>query len=88
MITLTTEEARARFGDVINRAAYGNERTIVTKHGKTMAAVVSMADLELLERLAASVEDSIDSQACSKGLREAETEGTMSLDELDAELGL
>ena len=36
----------------MNRAAYGKERTIVSRRGKDLAAVIPIDDLHLLERLA------------------------------------
>lgn len=33
-------EGRARFGDLVNRAQYGGEITIITKHGRPAAAIV------------------------------------------------
>lgn len=48
-IFLTTVEARDGFSTVVDRAAYGNERIVVTRHGEPMAAIVPLADLELLE---------------------------------------
>jgi prevent-host-death family protein len=38
--------------EIVNRAAYGGERTIVSRRGKPVAAVIPMEDLHLLERLA------------------------------------
>ncbi|MDQ2784261.1 MAG: type II toxin-antitoxin system Phd/YefM family antitoxin, partial [Chloroflexota bacterium] len=34
MKTLSTAEARDQFSDVINRAAYGKERIVLTRRGK------------------------------------------------------
>ncbi|WP_305782377.1 type II toxin-antitoxin system Phd/YefM family antitoxin [Symbioplanes lichenis] len=44
-------QARAEFADLINRASYGGERIVVTRHGKPIAALISAADLERLQRL-------------------------------------
>ncbi|MBI3182071.1 MAG: type II toxin-antitoxin system Phd/YefM family antitoxin [Myxococcales bacterium] len=51
MTELPTTEARSIFGDVVNRAAFGKERLVLTKHGKRLAALVPIEDLELLEGL-------------------------------------
>jgi len=51
MSALDASEAREKFADTINRAAYGKERVIVKRRGKPIAAVVPIQDLELLERL-------------------------------------
>jgi len=88
MATIPAEKARTRFSEIINRAAYANERTIVTRHGKSVAAVISMPELEILERLMEVLENRADARAARAGIREADEEGTMSLDELKADLGL
>lgn len=46
-------QARAEFADLINRVVYGEERVVVTRHGKPLVALVSAADLERLESLKA-----------------------------------
>ncbi|WP_282692180.1 type II toxin-antitoxin system Phd/YefM family antitoxin [Streptomyces sp. CC208A] len=46
-------QARAELADLINRVVYGGERVVVTRHGKPLAALVSAADLERLEKLEA-----------------------------------
>jgi prevent-host-death family protein len=52
MTHLNVSKAREEFPDVVNRAAYGKERTIVSRRGKELAAVIPIEDLRLLERLA------------------------------------
>lgn len=42
-------QARAELADLINRVVYGNERVVVTRHGKPLVALVSAADLAKLE---------------------------------------
>lgn len=44
-------QARAELADLINRVVYGEERVVVTRHGKPLVALVSAADLERLESL-------------------------------------
>ena len=82
-MTISTREARENFSDVINRAAYGKERVILTRRGKPLVAVVPIDDVEVLETL----EDKIDLQDTLAALKEAEDKGTMSLQELKGELG-
>ncbi|OLC48630.1 MAG: hypothetical protein AUH82_02500 [Chloroflexi bacterium 13_1_40CM_4_65_13] len=48
MREISAEAVRAGFAEVISRAAYGHERTIVTRNGKAVAAIVPLADLEQL----------------------------------------
>ncbi|MFF8279071.1 type II toxin-antitoxin system Phd/YefM family antitoxin [Streptomyces lateritius] len=42
-------QARAELADLINRVVYGDERVVVTRHGKPLVALVSAADLQRLE---------------------------------------
>ena len=48
-------QARAEFADLVNRVVYGDERIVMTRHGKPLVALVSAADLERLEALDAEV---------------------------------
>ena len=45
---IPASEAREKFSDLINRAAYGHERIIVTRRGKPVAAIVPAEDVALL----------------------------------------
>jgi prevent-host-death family protein len=81
----TTGEARDRFAEVVNEAAYGAHRVLLTRHGKTVAAVVPMADLELLNEL----ERIIDVEEAHKALVEANAQKeTVSLADLKNMLDL
>lgn len=77
----TTVEARNHFGDVINRAAYGKERVILTRRGQKLVAVIPMEDLELLNRL----EDRVDLEAIKEALKEP---GMIPWEQVKKELGL
>ncbi|MCH9770485.1 MAG: type II toxin-antitoxin system Phd/YefM family antitoxin [Gammaproteobacteria bacterium] len=48
MMKMTTVEARENFSDLINKAAYGSRRIVLTRRGKPLAAIVPLADLEQL----------------------------------------
>jgi prevent-host-death family protein len=48
MSELTSREARERFSEAVNRAAYGRETIILTRRGKRIAAIVPF-DLAQLE---------------------------------------
>lgn len=86
--SVKAEEARNKFSDLVNRAAYGHERIVVTRRGKDVAAVVPMEDLRLIEQLVEKIEDFIDTEEAKAALREAETEGTIPWEKMKAELGL
>lgn len=74
----TTGEARDRFSEVVNEAAFGAHRVVLTRHGKTIAAVVPVSDLDLLNEL----ERIIDVEEARKALLEAK-EGNSSISLLD-----
>lgn len=41
--------ARGCLTDIVNEAAYANKRTILTRKGKKVAAIISLKDLKILE---------------------------------------
>ncbi len=71
MNTLSIAEVRDQFSDVINRAAYGKERVVLTRRGKAFVAVVPIEDVELLCEL----EDRIDLEDARLAIAEAEEKG-------------
>ena len=87
MTRLSVSKALEEFPEVVNRAANGNQRTIVSQRGKDVAAVISMEDLRLLERLVREEMDRMDLEEASAALKEAEEKGTKPLRELMRELG-
>ncbi|HXZ40703.1 MAG TPA: type II toxin-antitoxin system Phd/YefM family antitoxin [Terriglobales bacterium] len=66
---MTASATRQNFSDIVNRAAYGGERIIVHRRKKPVAAVVPIADLELLEKM----EDEIDRKAARDALKDPRT---------------
>ena len=88
MTRLNVSKAREEFPEVVNRAAYGKERTIVSRRGKDLAAVISIDDLHLLERLAREETDRLDLEDARAALAEAEEKGTIPLEEARKRLGL
>lgn len=42
-------QARAQLADLANRAVYGGEHIVLTRHGKPFAALISAQDLAQLE---------------------------------------
>jgi len=52
-------EAKRSFSELLNRAAFGQERIVITSHSNPKAAVISIEDLrrlEWLEEVAAAIE--------------------------------
>lgn len=46
---VTSEVARDQLGELLNRARFGRERIIITRHGERCAAIIGMEDLKRLE---------------------------------------
>jgi prevent-host-death family protein len=51
MFKLPTSDAREQLAELVNRAAFGNERIVLTRHGKDIAVLVSVDDLARLQAL-------------------------------------
>jgi len=64
---LDLTQARARLSESVNRVSYRGERIVIQKHGRPVAALVSVEDLALIREL----EDRIDLEAARKALAEA-----------------
>ena len=84
MTTYSTVKARNLFSDVLNKAAFGKERIILTRRGRNLCAVVPIEDMELLEKF----EETMDIEDARAASREAAECGTVSLEDLKRELGL
>ena len=82
MSKIAVIDARKDLADVLNRAAYGKERVVLTRRGKDVAAIVPMDDLNMLE----AIEDHMDLKDSEKILERvrAGSEQLLSLDEVKA----
>ena len=83
---INISKARAEFPDILNRAAYGHERTILSRRGKDLAAIISIEDLQLLERLAEDEMDRIDLEDARAAL--AEPGESISFEQVKKDLGI
>lgn len=83
MTTVTAKQLKEASADVLSRVQYGHERIVVTRHGKEVAAVVSIEDARLLDRL----QDVLDVHDALAAIEEAEREGTIGLVDLRKKLG-
>jgi prevent-host-death family protein len=72
---------REKFSDTLNRVAFRGERIVLERHGKAVAALVSVEDLELLEDL----EDRLDIAAVRAARKES---GTVPYEEVRRKAGL
>jgi prevent-host-death family protein len=77
-------EARESFAELVNRAAYGHERVLVSRRGRPVAAIVPIDDVELLERL----EDQLDLDAARRALADPENAVPIPWEKVEVELGL
>ena len=48
---VSVADARSDLADLLNRVAYGKERLVITRHGRELAALVPIEDLQLVNRL-------------------------------------
>jgi prevent-host-death family protein len=82
MSKIAVIDARKDLAEVLNRAAYGKERVVLTRRGKDVAAIVPMDDLNILE----AIEDHMDVTESEKIMARvrARSEQTLSLDEVKA----
>ena len=67
MPILDMTAVRDDFSTTVNKVAYAEERVVIARHGKPVAALISLEDLKLLELL----EDNADLDAARKALAEA-----------------
>jgi prevent-host-death family protein len=81
---VSVSEARQDFAELVNRAAYRGERLRVSRHGRVVAAIVPIEDLDLLERL----EDEIDLRAAREALADPLNADPIPWEQVKAELGL
>jgi prevent-host-death family protein len=63
-MTINVVNIRSKLADTINRVAYQGERVVLSRRGKGVAALVSMEDLALLEKM----EEEADVKAARKAL--------------------
>jgi antitoxin Phd len=78
---LAASAVRDAFSETVNRVAFKGERIALERHGKTIAALVSAEDLELLQML----EDQMDLADARKALKER---GRRDWSKVKASLGL
>ena len=81
---LSVSEARDKLAEVIGQVQYGGERVTISRRGKPVAVVVSVADAAWLE----AMEDKIDLELAREAKAEMERLGgkTYTLAEVMAEL--
>lgn len=78
---VSVSDARESFADLVNRAAYRQERILIARRGKPIAAIVPMEDVEALERF----EDEMDLELAREARADPQNAVTYSLDEVEAD---
>ncbi len=79
---IPTTELREHGSEIVNRVAYGNEEVVLTRRGKPIAALISLAALEELHRL----EDAEDVAAAAEAREDIRKHGTVPWEDVKAEL--
>ncbi len=70
--------ARQNLTELVNRAAYGKERVLLTRRGKAIAAIVPLEDLAGIEE----IETQADQKALAEARREVAKHGAVSWEAL------
>ena len=71
MTRVSIAQARTDLAEIVNRAAYQHERTVITRRDQDAAAVISMDELRLLDALIERYEDETDLADAEASLLEA-----------------
>ena len=87
MEKLSISNARSQITELVNSAFYSGERTVIQKHGKPLAAIISIKDLELLECIIEKFEDYVDVQDADAALAEFKKDGAIPWDKVRDEIG-
>lgn len=59
MRELASKDAARGFSDAVSRAEYGRERIVLTRRGRRVAAIVPLADLDVLEHAPLNADSAI-----------------------------
>jgi len=82
MVKIEATAARSGLSDLLSQVQYGSERVIIERRGRDAAALISMADLRLLELL----EDTVDIEAARQALENPKNKVRVPLDEVKKRL--
>lgn len=82
-VRIAATRIRDEMSETINVVAFGGKRVVLHRHGKDVAAVVSLGDLAILSRL-----DDEELSSALHALIEAREQGTVSWERVWNDLGL
>src|SRR5579864_3296084 len=80
--TVAAAELRNRGSEIINAVAYGDKQVVLTRHGKPVAAIVSLMVLEALK----DIEDKLDREGVRKAREDVRKHGTITLAQIKSSL--
>ncbi|SMN00428.1 RelB/StbD replicon stabilization protein (antitoxin to RelE/StbE) [uncultured Candidatus Thioglobus sp.] len=63
-ITISTADVRKDFSNIVNQVNYSQEQILLTRRGKEVAAIVSVEELKLLQK----IENFLDIEDAQKAL--------------------
>ncbi len=89
MVHIPVSEFKNEISETLNRVVYAGERVLLQRHGKDVAALVSIKELKILEEIE-EIEDQIDLKEALKVLQKIKSgkTGIIPLEEAKKELGL
>lgn len=63
---INSAEARNELPELLQRAAYAHEHTVIARRGKPMAALISFEELKLFEQLLEEYQNRLDAEAADR----------------------
>jgi len=88
IIRMTVAEAQDKLAETASLVAGGDERVILSHDGKDVAAIISIEEFWLLERLIGELEDEMDVESAKRILAETKPEDYIPYEQVRKELGL
>lgn len=87
MTRVNVMEARQHFSKTLNRVAFGKERIVLERRGEDVAAVISVEEFDLFERLLEEYEDRLDVEEARRRMADS-TDETIPYEHVRKELRL
>lgn len=81
---INTADAKEQFADLVNRVVHSKEKIILTRRGKEIAVIISYEDFNVLQEC----QNKHHLHEATEALKEARSNGTITLDQLKNELGI
>ncbi|NLG17733.1 MAG: type II toxin-antitoxin system Phd/YefM family antitoxin [Fibrobacter sp.] len=89
MVHIPVSEFKNEIAETLNKVVYAGERVALQRHGKDVAVLVSMKELEILEEIE-ELEDEIDLKEALKALKDLKSgkDKIVSWDDVKKEFGI